>query len=155
MMSPENVPIFRRKSKITRHLTESPTQKKTFIKKKSTIRDDTIENLAFNSKYLDVYDDDEKKLSDWNFNVPKIANDMEKSRLVWFMLEDFGLINDFEINRDTLCEFILQIQAGYQEHNNPFHNYNHGVTGICFVLVAENKLFSNAWLLLYAQELRI
>lgn len=87
------------------------------------------QETKFDANYLQIYEDDDKKLKDWSLNIPAITNDLEKSRLVWFMLEDLGLITEFSIDRNTLCEFILQIKAGYSLHKNAFHNYSHGVTG--------------------------
>lgn len=113
---------------------ETNTKSK-FQKKPSRQEDDFGEYVIFNAASLDVFEDDDKKLADWNFDVPKISNDLEKSRLVWYMMEDFGLITDFEIDRNILCEFILQIKSGYSQHKNPFHNYDHGVTGNDYYIV--------------------
>lgn len=100
------------------------------MNKRQLHRDDWDHNTKFEPCCLRIYEDDEKKLADWNFAVPHVTSDLEKSRLVWFMLEDFGLVDGFGIEKETLCEFILQIQAGYCQHKNPFHNYDHGVTGM-------------------------
>lgn len=73
-------------------------------------------------------EDDEKNMTNWNFDFPAIT-DIEKSRLMWWMLEDLNLMMEFSISETTLCEFINQMRTGYMRYKNPFHNYNHALTG--------------------------
>lgn len=68
-------------------------------------------------------------LEDWSFDAVNTEDAEEKHRLVWAMLNEFGLVKEFNIDLNVLCEFITQIKDGYQRNNNAYHNYSHGITG--------------------------
>ena len=39
-----------------------------------------------------------------------------------------GFIQDFQISEDTWLTFLWKISNKYTKHENPFHNYHHGVS---------------------------
>lgn len=45
------------------------------------------------------------------------------------MLKDMNLISEYKIDLRVFCEFLSQIKEGYSTNNNPYHNYDHGVSG--------------------------
>lgn len=100
-------------------------------KEKPFIQLDQDETFVFDPSCLIPYDDDEEKLSRWTFNARNIHSDLEKCRLVWFMLESTGFLQKQSVDRGLLCSFITDIQKGYEgKRKNPFHNFDHSVTGI-------------------------
>ena len=72
---------------------------------------------------------DAKVFEEWSFDAVNASDNIEKCRLVWAMLNEFGLIKEFNIDLRVLVEFISRIKAKYGTHNNAFHNFDHGVTG--------------------------
>ena len=112
------------------------SMRKTFTmdNKRASVRmmnyQDTLEQkLKFDPSILHIFEEDASRLAGWNFNIPAIGSTIEKSRLVWVMLDDLKLLREFSVAKGTLCEFINQIKIGYTHRNNPFHNYDHALTG--------------------------
>ena len=68
-------------------------------------------------------------LTDWSLDVPKIDDVDEKSRLVGVMLNDMNLITEFNIDLGKLSEFVSRIKDKYSYRKNPYHNYDHGISG--------------------------
>lgn len=52
----------------------------------------------------------------------------EKHRMVWAILKKDGLIDDYQIPSDNLQSFIVEMEHHYNLNNNPYHNYDHGLT---------------------------
>ena len=92
-----------------------------------------IKPNVFNAETFRSRNTDGIIFDEWSFDAAGLTDPIEKSRLVWAMLNAFGLINDFNIDLNILCEFITQIRGKYSTHNNTFHNFDHGITG--------NKIF--------------
>lgn len=88
----------------------------------------TLADEKIDKSLLIQCEDDDKHMEEWSFNFTAIS-DLEKSRLAWWMLDDLNLITEYNIPLPTLCEFMNQIRAGYTRFKNPFHNYNHSLTG--------------------------
>jgi len=89
---------------------------------------------------------DDKLLNNWSFDAVNVQDQIEKGRLVWVMLQDFGLIKEFQIDLNILCEFINRIRTKYCTFNNAFHNYDHGITvmqGSYFILKNIPTKFTN------------
>ncbi|RZK01560.1 MAG: hypothetical protein EOO43_24335 [Flavobacterium sp.] len=89
----------------------------------------TEKMLIFTTDALVSHEDDEKLLNNWSFDAVNVLDHIEKGRLVWAMLQDYGLIKEFQIDLNILCEFINRIRTKYCTYNNAFHNYDHGITG--------------------------
>jgi len=68
-------------------------------------------------------------LTNWSINVNAIEDWTEKSRIVWIILNDMNLIEEYNIDLKVFCDFVSQVREGYCSHNNPYHNYDHGVSG--------------------------
>jgi len=71
---------------------------------------------------------DEEFLTSWTFDISAIEDWTEKSRLVWVILKEMNLIAEYKMDSKKLCEFVTQIRDGYNFYNNPYHNYDHGVS---------------------------
>ena len=95
---------------------------------------------------------DAKVFDEWSFDAVNTSDNIEKCRLVWAMLNDFGLIKEFNIDLHVLCEFILKIKDKYCAHNNAFHNFDHGITGKNIFCALVYPLRSNAWSVLYSSS---
>jgi calcium/calmodulin-dependent 3',5'-cyclic nucleotide phosphodiesterase len=74
-------------------------------------------------------DERDKSLDNFEFNILEVSNPTEKARLVWALLKRAGFIEDFNIPNDELSTFLRQVMKKYNHNNNPFHNFDHGVTG--------------------------
>ena len=61
-----------------------------------------------------------------------IKNPIQKHRAVWSILKKNGFIDDYSIPIDNLQKFIKDIEYHYNANSNPYHNYDHGITGIYF-----------------------
>lgn len=115
----------------------SPTVK--FMKQNSGIREKPVTKLdekhEFDPACLITFDDDEEKMSKWTFDCTKIQSELEKSRLIWFMLASTGYMQKNPIDTKQLCSFITDIRKGYDgKRKNPFHNFEHGITGLALPL---------------------
>jgi len=93
----------------------------------------------FGVNYLLESPQDRDILDNWSFDVTKIENPHQKSRLVWVVLKDLNLLDTFKIDPNILCNFISDIREKYDYRGNPFHNYDHGISG---KIDLENLLFS-------------
>ncbi len=108
----------------------SPVSNKKALKAPEIMPSFNPEKLViFTAESLVAQDGDEKLLNNWSFDAVNVQDHIEKSRLVWVMLQDFGLIKEFQIDLNILCEFINRIRTKYSTFNNSFHNYDHGITG--------------------------
>ena len=87
---------------------------------------------AFNKDYLVASSNDSVILGDWSFDITKITNPHEKNRIIWVILNDLGLITEFKIDLEVLCRFITKLKEKYDKKDNPFHNFDHGVSGTYF-----------------------
>jgi 3'5'-cyclic nucleotide phosphodiesterase len=75
-------------------------------------------NLKESDKILDTFD----------FNVLEYSEPMDKHRLVWALLKRRGYLDKYNIPNDELSTFLRQLFKKYSFNNNPFHNYDHGIT---------------------------
>lgn len=82
-------------------------------------------DFNFNQKSLE-------KLNDWEFSILDLDSHMEKYNLIWMMFHSLGFLEKYEININTFGKFLFLIQEKYNYRNNPFHNFDHGFTGIIF-----------------------
>ena len=83
--------------------------------------------MKFTPEYMVEYDDDRDRLLQWSLDF-FVPNNNEKSRLVWRMLHDMKLTTTYNIQLDTLCEFVNQVRELYNKRNNEFHNFDHGIS---------------------------
>ncbi|CAD8103195.1 unnamed protein product [Paramecium sonneborni] len=114
-------------------------------KKKSMINGfiDTIQiNLidVINLEQEPIYID---QIDSFDFNIFKIENNsIEKQRIVYQILKKNNFLEEFEIDKNRLCEFLGQLEYRYDKRRNPFHNYNHGVNVMHSCHVIMNKMIS-------------
>ncbi|CAG9320099.1 unnamed protein product [Blepharisma stoltei] len=65
-----------------------------------------------------------EELRDIDINMFEVENHFQ---YVFSMLEDFDLINQFNIPQDKLENFVGDVKEHYEIYMNPFHNFNHGM----------------------------
>lgn len=82
---------------------------------------------------------DTENMANWSFDISAIPDWTEKSRLVWVILNQTNLVKEYNIELNKLCEFVSQIKDGYTKNNNPYHNYDHGIS----VMHATNYIMKN------------
>lgn len=73
--------------------------------------------------------EDYESLNDWNFDVIGI-HILDKYRLIATMFHSLGYFEKFEIDLNVFGKFMFYIQEKYNIRNNPFHNFEHGITGL-------------------------
>ena len=74
----------------------------------------------------------DQELQSFFFNILAETNIIEKQRFVWSILEQNGFIEEFLIPINTLCDFIDVMKNKYNKRRNPFHNFDHGVSGFYY-----------------------
>lgn len=68
-------------------------------------------------------------LENFHYNILVESDPLEKKRIVWLMLEKNGFINELVIPLQIFCQFVNIIKKKYNKRKNPFHNFDHGVSG--------------------------
>lgn len=83
----------------------------------------------------------DQELQSFFFNILAETNIIEKQRFVWSILEQNGFIEEFLIPINTLCDFIDVMKNKYNKKRNPFHNFDHGVSGFYLPdeIISQNK----------------
>ncbi|CAG9322062.1 unnamed protein product [Blepharisma stoltei] len=66
-----------------------------------------------------------EELRNWNLNAFDIS-----CHLIYIkaMLQNFDLINIFDIKHARLANFVSKVEENYQTYTNPYHNFYHGFT---------------------------
>ena len=96
---------------------------------KIIIADTKLRPIQFTKEHLSPSKNDERHLDDWSFDILKIKDWTDKSRLVWAILKETDLMREFNIDAQVLCNFVSEVRDGYDANKNPYHNYSHGVSG--------------------------
>jgi cAMP-specific phosphodiesterase 4 len=78
-------------------------------------------------------ENDLDKVMDWNLKFFDMDIE-EKYRMVWFMFHSLNYIEKFEIDLEIFGRFIGVLQEKYNCRDNPFYNFEHGLTGLCLNL---------------------
>ena len=86
---------------------------------------------------LTINNEKDQALESFSFNILAEMNPLEKQRDVWSILMTNGCIDEFMIPINTLCEFINIINIKYNQRKNPFHNFDHGVSGFLSIQLKE------------------
>lgn len=77
-----------------------------------------------------------ENLNDWDWNVLAEQNEYIKFKKIWMMFHSFNYFEKYEIEEDIFNNFLVVVREKYNWRRNPFHNFDHGVTGkdktICF-----------------------
>lgn len=68
-------------------------------------------------------------LKKFDYNIFKEEDSISKQKIVWLMLNSIEYVETLKIDLNTLCEFIFKMQMKYNKRRNPFHNFEHGVSG--------------------------
>ena len=110
-----------------------------------------IDNIL-SSEYLIMHPEKDKTLGDFHFNVLSETSIIEKQRLAWSMLASNGFIEEFMIPINTLCEFLNIMKTKYNKRKNPFHNFDHAISGINIYSIDIYIIYSDAMLLCFCQS---
>ena len=87
---------------------------------------------------LQVFDnlsDEIKLISDWNFNILEYKKQLEKFRFIWTMFHYYNYFEKLEIIPAIFKNFLIILNEKYNHRNNPFHNFDHGITGWIYMLI--------------------
>ncbi|CAD8156083.1 unnamed protein product [Paramecium octaurelia] len=70
----------------------------------------------------------DSQLDQFEFNILTLDSSQEKHRLVYSILEKNGFISQYNMNNQSLAQFLSVLQQRYNKKNNSFHNYDHGIS---------------------------
>lgn len=63
-------------------------------------------------------------------------NSVEKKfKYIYTMFREQDVIKNFQISNATFMSFLAETEKLYNKNKNPFHNFDHGITGRPFFLV--------------------
>jgi hypothetical protein len=62
------------------------------------------------------------------FNILDVKSKVEKHRIVWALLRRKNFIEEYNIPMEALGDFLIALEVKYNSTNNPFHNYDHGIS---------------------------
>ncbi|CAK57375.1 unnamed protein product (macronuclear) [Paramecium tetraurelia] len=85
----------------------------------------TMEELDLNEFCLTSQDD---LIDTFDFNIMELTSQKDKHRVVWAILKKNRIFDDFGLPQENLQNFIKEMEYHYNVNNNPYHNYDHGVT---------------------------
>lgn len=69
-------------------------------------------------------------LNSWDFDILPEKDFLKRYRLIYIMLDNFQLLTHFQISKKTLLHFLDRASDLYNQNGNPFHNFDHGFTGM-------------------------
>ena len=82
-----------------------------------------VENLSI-TDYI-------RQLKEWNFNILSVKSDLEKHHFVFSMFKSTYFLDKLEVDVKIFSNFLEILQEKYNHRKNPFHNFDHGITGFC------------------------
>ena len=71
---------------------------------------------------------DINRLLDWNFDILSVEALPDKFRHIFTMFHSLNFFESFGVDSKTFGRFVSMLQTEYDKRNNPFHNFNHGIT---------------------------
>lgn len=74
-----------------------------------------------------------KELNKWDFNILDIKDVTEKHQHVFAMFKSCFFIQSLDVDEKIFSNFLAILQEKYNHRNNPFHNFDHGITGRKFL----------------------
>ena len=106
-------------------------------------RNDLITDVSF----LDYTDLDLLSIKNATTNYLLIQNRNELYRNIWAMFSNTQIVEAYKISPFKFSSFIMEVDKYYSRMNNPFHNFQHGVTVMStayniFKISNLNKYFS-------------
>lgn len=99
---------------------------KRFIADRTAKRDKKDQLL--NISYLDYTDIDLLSLKNCTTNYLSINDDKELYRHIWAMFSNTQIVDSYMISPYTFSKFIGEVNKYYSKNENPFHNFQHGMT---------------------------
>lgn len=88
-----------------------------------------LEEISLRPEELRPNHEKDQILESFEFNSLEENDQLEKQRFVWAILERNGYIDEFNIPLQTFCDFVHIIKKKYNKKKNPFHNFDHGISG--------------------------
>lgn len=76
-----------------------------------------------------------RDLADYNFdliNLDESKSPYCKIKVVVTVFQQTGTLELFDIDRASFLMYLQKAQYYYQRNQNPFHNFDHGITGTFF-----------------------
>ena len=70
-----------------------------------------------------------ENLNNWDWNVLAEQNEYIKFNKIWMMFHSFNYFEKYEIEEDIFNNFLVIVREKYNWRKNPFHNFDHGITG--------------------------
>lgn len=70
-----------------------------------------------------------EKLRNWDFNILFVPALHDKFRYVLGMFSDLNLFTHVPLDAKAFTTFVYNLSLHYDQRTNPFHNFNHGITG--------------------------
>lgn len=55
-----------------------------------------------------------------------------KFKFIYAMFREQGVVENYRISNQTFLNFLMEIEKLYNKYKNPFHNFDHGITGSLF-----------------------
>lgn len=72
-----------------------------------------------------------EKLKDFNFDVTSFTKEPQKMkfRSIFAMFDTSGVIDYFEVDKTKFLDYLKKAEYYYERNKNPYHNFEHGITG--------------------------
>ncbi len=70
-----------------------------------------------------------ENLNNWDWNVLQEENEFIKFKKIWMMFHSFNYFEKYEMEEDIFNNFLVVVREKYNWRKNPFHNFDHGITG--------------------------
>ena len=69
-------------------------------------------------------------MSDFHFNILKYSEDkIKRKNFVYAMFDSFDILEVYNVDLDKFSAYCDEAEKLYDKNQNPYHNYEHGVTG--------------------------
>lgn len=70
-------------------------------------------------------------LNNFNFDITRFVKEKQKMRIksIYTMFDSAGMVDQFEVDKPKLLNYIRKAEFYYERNNNPYHNFEHGITG--------------------------
>ena len=90
-----------------------------------------------NETLKDYYD----ILGGWDIDVQP-WDEKKQLNIVYSIYKDLNFYEQFKINHDDFCGFLLELSMHYNKYSNPFHNFKHGINVChsCYWLYKNSQL---------------
>lgn len=70
-----------------------------------------------------------ENLRSWDFNILRVPDREVKFQYLLCMFDSTNLFDFLRIDKPVFFQFLRCLSAKYDHNDNPFHNFDHGITG--------------------------